>query len=139
MSFCKHFRSMGSFDTCQIGIAYDDVRDTTTRPHQWPCFADGSLHSETVKCEHCVYPTPEEEAAEQAEVNAFIERLRKLDSGELQKCIHCSAPITRLNQVGRSVYARPCGCRQYQGRLPAWARGEDEQTNLPGLYDRPLL
>jgi len=32
-------------------------------------------------------------------------------------CIHCRAPIERKEQVGRCVYARPCGHRQYQGEV----------------------
>jgi hypothetical protein len=31
-------------------------------------------------------------------------------------CIHCGAVIERKRQVGRSVYAAPCGHRQYQGK-----------------------
>lgn len=48
--------------------------------------------------------------------------LRKLVaqmSGDSKACLHCGADIDSLQQVGRSVYAHPCGCRQYQGIVPA--------------------
>lgn len=33
-------------------------------------------------------------------------------------CVQCGQLLTKLDQVGRSVYGRPCNHRQYQGRLP---------------------
>lgn len=53
-----------------------------------------------------------------------LKKLLAMLQGELATCIHCGAPITELKQVGRSVYASPCGCRQYQGTVPK--KGEDE-------------
>jgi hypothetical protein len=32
-------------------------------------------------------------------------------------CPHCGQAITRKRQNGRCVYADPCGCRLYQGKL----------------------
>jgi Zn ribbon nucleic-acid-binding protein len=125
--WCKNFQSMGEHTTCKAGVAYDDVRDGSKVPSQWPCFAPGSsLHSESIKCAHCVYASPEEIAAKEAEdkafLAAFLEKLHKQSTGELRECVHCGTALTRLEQIGRCVYARPCNCRQYQGHLPKWAK-----------------
>lgn len=37
-------------------------------------------------------------------------------------CPHCGTPITNKRQVGRCVYADPCGCRLYQGNLDEQAK-----------------
>jgi hypothetical protein len=34
---------------------------------------------------------------------------------EADLCPHCSSPLERQEKVGRSVYAKPCGCRLWQG------------------------
>jgi wobble nucleotide-excising tRNase len=34
-----------------------------------------------------------------------------------QTCPFCQTAITRRVQRGRCVYAHPCGCRLYQGRV----------------------
>lgn len=43
------------------------------------------------------------------------EFLKTLAEGKV--CPHCKQPIEKREQVGRCVYARPCGCRLYQGKL----------------------
>lgn len=48
----------------------------------------------------------------------FLERFAKMVSGEGDECVRCGAHVDQLEQVGRCVYARPCGCRQYQGKVP---------------------
>ncbi len=57
----------------------------------------------------------EEEEKQIAEV---IRRLNAVSRGESDLCIHCQQQFTELKQVGRCVYAYPCGHRQYQGTLP---------------------
>lgn len=42
------------------------------------------------------------------------EMTRRAQDGE---CIDCGKPITKRRQVGRCIYASPCGHRQGQGRL----------------------
>lgn len=54
-------------------------------------------------------------------VAEFIVKLGALTGGTGERCIHCDAPLESLEQVGRCVYARPCGCRQYQGKVPTKA------------------
>ncbi len=39
-------------------------------------------------------------------------------------CPHCQTPIAERKQVGRCVYADPCGHRLYQGRAPDKPRKE---------------
>jgi hypothetical protein len=57
-------------------------------------------------------------------IKRYIEPLNRLfdeRGDEPHKCVFCQRPIERFDQVGRSVYAFPCGCRLYQGIVPAWA------------------
>lgn len=51
-------------------------------------------------------------------VKAWCEKLRN------NVCPHCDAPIAQQEQVGRCVYARPCGHRLYQGTVGAFAPAE---------------
>lgn len=44
-------------------------------------------------------------------IKAFFENLAN------DICPHCKTPITNKRQVGRCVYADPCGHRLYQGKL----------------------
>lgn len=48
-------------------------------------------------------------------IGAFFEKLSK------NICPHCDAPIAQQEQVGRCVYAHPCGHRLYQGTVGAFA------------------
>jgi hypothetical protein len=51
-------------------------------------------------------------------VTSFICKLNTLLSRESEQCPYCGAHVEALEQVGRSVYAFPCGCRQGQGNVP---------------------
>lgn len=35
-----------------------------------------------------------------------------------RRCVVCEEPVESYDEVGRCVYADPCGHRQYQGRAP---------------------
>lgn len=48
----------------------------------------------------------------------YVESLVAILSGKSTTCLRCGANVERFEQVGRCVYARPCGCRQYQGKAP---------------------
>jgi hypothetical protein len=50
---------------------------------------------------------------------ALAEHKRRVGLLQSKRCIHCEQPVERYEQVGRCVYADPCGHRQYQGRIPA--------------------
>lgn len=43
------------------------------------------------------------------------------------KCPHCGADVVNKRQVGRCVYADPCGHRLYQGRLNPSAHPDGEE------------
>ena len=58
----------------------------------------------------------EEEEEEERALEDYLASLwRKIDA---RVCPTHNQPMT-LEQVGRCVYAAPCGCRLYQGRLPS--------------------
>jgi hypothetical protein len=46
-------------------------------------------------------------------MEAAARLLARLASG---RCPHCAAVVDREEQVGRCVYAHPCGCRMGVGR-----------------------
>jgi len=52
----------------------------------------------------------------------FMARLEAFTIGEDRRCIHCDMLVTAVEKIGRSSYARPCGCRLWQGDVPDWAR-----------------
>jgi uncharacterized Zn finger protein (UPF0148 family) len=56
----------------------------------------------------------------------FLRGFVKMLQGKADVCIHCGTPLDKLEQVGRCVYARPCGCRQYQGRVPGTGPADSE-------------
>lgn len=57
---------------------------------------------------------------------AFKQYLRGLQNNV---CPHCGMPITNKRQVGRCVYADPCGCRLYQGRLNGKHSDDDNEVS----------
>lgn len=52
------------------------------------------------------------------EVRQYLTRLNDVVSGKSNICPVCGAPVEHFEQVGRSVYAVPCGHRLYQGHVP---------------------
>lgn len=109
---CIHFAGM--YDPgmvpkthCKAGIAFAEVK--AQNGGKLPC-----LGREDAECASFRYPTSEEvrqwEADTKAAVNDFF---GKIEAGI---CPHCGTAIQRKEQVGRCVYARPCGHRLYQGR-----------------------
>jgi len=116
--WCRYYNGVGNSPTCEKGIAYESVRTTDdTGRARWPCY-DPVVRS---CCGSFKGYTPEEIAADEAQVEMFLVKLRALDARETEDCIQCGARVERMEQVGRSVYARPCGCRLWQGRVPdAW-------------------
>jgi hypothetical protein len=46
---------------------------------------------------------------------AFTEMLNRIEE---HICVSCLKPVEKYEEVGRCVYAEPCGHRQYQGRAP---------------------
>jgi hypothetical protein len=86
----------------------DDETDTTTADSQPEM--NGSLRS--AKEHERTHIDPEEIQRRLAGLRA----IEKDANGEQAFCRQCFQPA-RLFQVGRCVYAKPCGHRQYQGKL----------------------
>lgn len=117
--FCRHYPKGGLGDNthCTQGIEMQSVRDASVVPHRFPCFTVGADHLCTKYEPH----TPEEIAEDERQMAAFLARLKATIAGTSKECAHCGQTIEEMHQVGRSVYAGPCGCRQYQGKLSkAW-------------------
>lgn len=55
--------------------------------------------------------TPEVQAAIEAFMQIWKERTAR------NECFQCGTPLTAQRQIGRCIYAEPCGCRLGQGRL----------------------
>lgn len=113
MNWCAHFNGLMN-DTCRAGVRYEDVRERTDAgPFRFPCFRDDNAPH---LCDQCRYRTREEAEEKERRVHESL----RLWSADLAAdiCPHCKTPITLYAQVGRSVYADPCGHRLYQGKAP---------------------
>jgi hypothetical protein len=120
---CRHFNGLIN-KQCDLGIAYESVaklsghEDPPMYRKAYPCIPHGLPLSDEVAaslcCAQASYPTKEEEDADTARVMEVL-RLRMEDITN-SICPDHKIPITKV-QIGRCVYAEPCGCRLYQGRL----------------------
>lgn len=66
--------------------------------------------------------TENQDARRQKEASAKVEEMYDLYVKHVEQvrndvCPHCQARIENMRQVGRCVYASPCGHRLYQGRI----------------------
>lgn len=111
--FCRHYRGMHMKVPCLAGLDPAQYGDRA-RPATSPCYSV-ERHNE---CPSFAGYTQAEIDEDNQFVARFLVKLAALTGGEGERCIHCDAPLEKLEQVGRCVYARPCGCRQYQGTLP---------------------
>ncbi len=56
-----------------------------------------------------------------------LDKVAKLTSREIEDCFLCGKHITRMEKIGRCTYARPCGCRLWQGQVPdAWHSAKEK-------------
>lgn len=111
--FCNFYQAMSEHTQCRLAIPYKSVavRDNGGVGYNYPCWTD-----EVKSCPEAAYPTPEEIEARNANVmQAFAQFQSDLDN---DICPHCKTPIQHWQQIGRCVYAEPCGDRLYQGRVP---------------------
>jgi len=109
MTRCKHYVSPLDSDVCKAGVKYNDVNRGVPFEHR-ACFRPFATN-----CALQDWPTPADIAAEDEAVAVMLRQF--LSDLEADICPHCQAPITHKRQVGRCVYAEPCGHRLYQGRL----------------------
>ncbi len=131
---CKYFNGLIN-KKCEFGIEYKDVAVESGIPnmppiyqHVYPCVAFGlPVEPEVMaqveqKCAPCVYPSKEEEEADRKRVEERIaEWSHKIASNV---CPTHNIPITK-KQVGRCIYAEPCGCRLGQGKLKKSRKDEE--------------
>lgn len=82
-----------------------------------PTTEDDPLHE---YCPHLVVITDAGRAAldQGRELATALEKMVSLWMRKTEECPHCGAHVESMEQVGRCVYSRPCGCRQLQGRVP---------------------
>lgn len=124
--WCKHYNGL-THEECRAGIPYATV-EADERDEQnyrrFPCFqGDGCADL----CACVEYPTPDEVAERNRHVAAtFTKYLSDIEAG---KCPFCGSPIERERQVGRCVYADPCGHRLYQGKAKAFTNKTTSKGN----------
>lgn len=109
---CEHFNGLMN-KVCKAGVAYDDVKDTSTRPYGIPCLREHI--TELTNCEQQKFLTDEEAQAQEAEIRARAQA--RVDREQAGFCGQCGAKVGKKVQVGRCIYNDPCGCRLGQGRL----------------------
>jgi hypothetical protein len=120
-AWCRHYNGMGMGKTCEAGVEYAPLYDIeytqTGKGLGLPC-TEPSLKGRCLK--HEVW-TPEEIAADKKALDDFLQGFEDLNSRKTEECCHCHRAVDRMKQVGRCVYAEPCGCRLWQGTIPeAW-------------------
>ncbi len=114
MLWCEYFNGV-QHEVCEQGINYMDVRQISEPPGlpaEFPCTSSNGTE---VKCPLAQFPSEAEAQAKEAEtqrmIRGFFENLQN------DICPHCRTAIEARRQGGRCVYAEPCGCRLYQGKL----------------------
>jgi hypothetical protein len=105
---CQHFNGLMN-DVCRAGVAYREVGGAG----RWPCLR--SMHGEEVECPQRQWTTSEQAESEADRADAYIRQMN--ERAARNECWHCGKPIQKKVQVGRCIYAEPCGCRLGQGRL----------------------
>ena len=127
---CIHFVAASADGTtgagCRAGVSLAAATDAAGH---LACFAGpGALLGCGVACPLASYPTEAQAraaaAASEAQARAYLADIRA------GRCPHHRHPV-RLRQVGRSVYAEPCGCRLYQGTLPHDDPPATDAASLP--------
>lgn len=59
------------------------------------------------------------------DIKAHMQHFTAFQKRETDICPNCDKAVTALEQIGRCVYAEPCGCRLWQGTIPeAWLESE---------------
>lgn len=114
---CKHFNGPYN-ETCRAGVNYRQLADDS-RPgylNRLPCKKTHFKEDVIAPCALLEWKTPEDVAAEEAMIKAELAKMMEEMANDI--CPHCHQPITEYQQVSRCVYAKPCGHRQYQGKVP---------------------
>ena len=113
---CKHFTGIHQ-KTCKLGIAYKDLGYVMGGKQGLPCL--GPDVRPKMPCAYHCLPTKEEWEQEKKEqtqaVKTFLTQMKDREAKGL--CWQCGKALTAKRQVGRCIYAEPCGCRLGQGTL----------------------
>lgn len=125
---CRHYNGLfdasnpwdeGSMHTGRKRRAGVEYRTFGLKPmsNDWPCtnpkMANGCPAHESY--------TQEEIDQRNKEIADILNSITAFDRRETENCPHCGQHVTSLRQVGRCVYASPCNCRVWQGKVPeAW-------------------
>lgn len=119
--WCRHYTGALSNTSCEAGVEYDAVRDTTQKPFHLPC-TDPAVRDRCVSFE--AY-TDDEIAKHNRAITGWMQHLADFGEKKRSDCPQCKQEVTQLVQVGRCVYCNPCGHRLWQGVIPAaWKRSE---------------
>lgn len=96
-NFCKHYRGMHRKDVCEAGVVFKSLPMKT--PDDCPCW-----NAAAGGCDKQEFPTAEEIAAEEAEINARFIRL-----GKARKAIvdHLGGPWKKGTPGARGVIDCP--------------------------------
>jgi hypothetical protein len=106
---CHHFRGMME-DKCAAGV---DFRKHA--PASLPCTSGPWRNQDTSSCPFHAFYTQAELDDRDKEIAAMLNQFATDLENDI--CPRCGVRIEQKNQVGRCVYAEPCGCRLYQGKL----------------------
>lgn len=115
--WCKHYHGVGNGPVCNAGVEYATVVDDSIRPSRWPCTSVDVRE----RCELFELPSQAELDKRDADIAEALTRMAAFMAHDTDLCPNCNQVVTELRQVGRSVYAYPCGHRLWQGTVPeAW-------------------
>jgi hypothetical protein len=113
---------MADHDQCNVGVNYREVRGEAA--FSYPCIYH---EMQGGYCKQFENYTEKEIAESEAKIKLFIERLNNLQSGKSNTCPHCGEQITSMQKIVRCVYAQPCNCRLWQGKVPqVWQKESRE-------------
>jgi hypothetical protein len=107
---------------CNAGVAYESVGEhidlgNLGTPFVAACMKNYEWNGQTLECRHTC-DKAEFKSRQQAEED--LDRLDKAVEDHLNKLAQSICPTHNIavtkKQVGRCVYAEPCGCRLYQGK-----------------------
>lgn len=114
---CANFNGLMN-KRCDAGVCYADVKTKGVSPVLLPCLrGDLGFHpgKNIPDCDKRRWLTEEEIQAEEDRINAAVSQVIERINGNI--CVVCGVDIANKRQVGRCVYADPCGHRQYQGTV----------------------
>jgi len=109
--WCKHYNGIPSV-RCKLGITYESVKVMGSRHIEYPCYE----REVTGVCLAREYLTDEEYAEQEKHTAIVLKKFTDYLNGETNVCPHCGIEVIEEYQVGRCAYARPCGCRVFQGK-----------------------